>query len=124
MAATAKGACAERLLSAVEALFESNHRFSNCHRLEEPEQGVGAEVMSYLLSGGNETIVVRIKSESATSTELEIKGMCYPLFDWGSTKRRVMLVLQFLREGRLSVEMNSLTKEHKMVGPFRITGAG
>jgi len=120
--ATVKGVGADQITSLVEAFFESNPHFFACHRLEPPEQGLKANVKGYRKTGGGETIVARIKSAAPSATELEIKGMSYPLFDWGSTKKSVMLVVQCLREEYPSLEVSALTKEHKVVGPIRIVG--
>ena len=117
-----EGDGAARILSTVEALFSSNRRFFNWYRLEPPDQGWGCSVRGYFLTGGGETIEVRVKSESVISTELEIKGKSYPLFDWGSTERHVLQVVQSLRDGNMPVEMHSLEKDHSLGGPFRIFG--
>jgi hypothetical protein len=117
---TVKDVSGERILSTVGTLLESNGRFFNSYSLEEPERGLGAMVRGFARTDGGEAIVVRIRSESTIQTELEIEGTSYPLFDWGSTKGHVMLIIQYLQERHPSVELNSLIKEHRRVGPLRI----
>ena len=121
-AVTVRDAGTARVLSTVEGFFDTSDRFFATRKLQEPQRGLEARVRGYLATGGGENLVVRVLKEGGSSVELEIEGTSYPVFDWGSTKRRVLSVVQCLRDRDMSVEVNSIGKHHKVVGPIRIAG--
>jgi hypothetical protein len=119
---TVRDAETSRVLSTVEEFFDSSNKFFASRQLEEPQWGLVTSVRGYVATGGGETLAVRVISDGESSVGLEIEGNSYPLFDWGSTKRRVLSVVQCLRDRDMSVEVNSIEKHHKVVGPIRIVG--
>jgi thiamine pyrophosphokinase len=111
------------VLSTVQQLFNASKKFRASRELDPPQQGIEARVRGgYLATGGGETLLVRVISDGEDSTKLEIRGTSYPLFDFGATGRRVRSVVQYLRDRDMSVEVNSMTKHHKLGGPIRIVG--
>ena len=111
-----------QVLSTIQEFFTVSRRFPASRDLEPPHRGLEASVRGYLATGGGETLTVRVISDGQWSTDLEIKGTSYPLFDWGRTDRRVRSVVQCLRDRHLSVEVISIIKHHKLGGPIRIVG--
>jgi len=75
-----------------------------------------------LATGDGETLMVRVVSDGESSVNLEIVGTSYLMYDWGATKRRVLSVAQCLRDRDMPVEVNSMIRVHKVVGPIRTVG--